>query len=171
MKVAVRRGGALAYIGIGSNQANPVLQVRQAITELARLPRSSLIGSSALYQTAPVGPTDQPDFVNAVAGLETRLEPRALLDALQRIEQAQGRVRDGPRWGPRTLDLDILLYGNLRLAEPGLEIPHPELGRRAFVLVPLADVAPVGLLVPGVGALADLLGRCSSDGIRRLASA
>lgn len=167
---AVEGGEVVAYIGIGSNLADPVDQVRRAISELAWLPETSLIASSALYQTAPVGLADQPDFVNAVAGLETRLAPRALLDALQEIEQRHGRVRDGARWGPRTLDLDILLYGDLSLAEPGLQIPHPEMGRRAFVLVPLADVAPDGLRVPGAGTLADLLHRCRSQGVRRIAS-
>jgi 2-amino-4-hydroxy-6-hydroxymethyldihydropteridine diphosphokinase len=170
VKTTVKRGGVVAYIGIGSNLADPVAQVRGAIIELAGLPETSLIASSALYQTAPVGPADQPDFVNAVVGLETRLGPRALLEALQGIERGHGRIRDGARWGPRTLDLDILLYGDLSLDEPGLQIPHPEMGRRAFVLVPLADVAPGGLRVPGAGTLADLLERCPAQGVRPMAS-
>lgn len=157
-----------AYIGLGSNLSDPVGQVGQALTELGTLPRSELIGRSALYRTAPVGPADQPDYVNAVAGLQTRLSPRELLGALQEIERQHGRQRDGTRWGPRTLDLDILLYGDQRVDEPGLRIPHPEMARRAFVLVPLADVAPAGIRVPGVGALAELLEGCPREGVIRL---
>jgi 2-amino-4-hydroxy-6-hydroxymethyldihydropteridine diphosphokinase len=168
--VAVRLGPVVAYVGVGSNLADPVSQVRQAVHELAGLPDTALIASSVLYRTAPVGPADQPDYVNAVVSLETRLSPRGLLDALQGVEGRHGRVRDGTRWGPRTLDLDILLYGDLTLAEPGLQIPHPEMGQRAFVLVPLADLAPGGLLVPGAGTLADLLERCPPQEIRRLPS-
>ncbi|MBS1202678.1 MAG: 2-amino-4-hydroxy-6-hydroxymethyldihydropteridine pyrophosphokinase [Chromatiaceae bacterium] len=158
----------VAYVGLGSNLSNPESQVRQAMTELGELPGTELVARSAMYRTAPVGPTDQPDYVNAVVRLTTRLSPRGLLDELQLIEQAHGRRRDGTRWGPRTLDLDVLLYGDERLDEPGLQIPHPEMGGRAFVLVPLADVAPGGLQVPGVGSLVQLLERCPCQGVTPL---
>ncbi len=138
--------------------------------ELGGLPETELLARSALYRTAPVGPADQPEYINAVASLKTHLSPRALLEALQAVERLHGRQRDGTRWGPRTLDLDILLYGDEHLSEPGLQIPHPEMGWRAFVLVPLADVAPVALLVPGVGTLADMLEQCPRQGVMRLAS-
>jgi 2-amino-4-hydroxy-6-hydroxymethyldihydropteridine diphosphokinase len=159
----------VTYIGLGSNLADPAAQVRQAMADLAGLPETELLARSALYRTAPVGPANQPDYVNAVVRLETRLSPRGLLEALQAIERAHGRQRDGSRWGPRTLDLDILLYGDECLAEPGLQIPHPEMGNRAFVLVPLADVAPRGLRVPGVGPLADLIERCPREGVTPMA--
>lgn len=165
MTDAVRPTAVVAYIGLGSNLADPAGQVRQAMAELDGLPESKLLARSPLYRTAPVGPADQPDYINAVVRLETRLSPLGLLAALQAIERTHGRQRDGTRWGPRTLDLDILLYGDERLREPGLQIPHPEMGNRAFVLVPLADVAPVALRVPGVGTLADLLERCPREGI------
>ncbi|WP_296809853.1 2-amino-4-hydroxy-6-hydroxymethyldihydropteridine diphosphokinase [Thiocapsa sp.] len=156
------------WIGLGSNLQEPERQVRAAIGELAALPESHLQAASRLYRTAPVGPPGQPDYINAVACLETRLAPRALLAELHRIELAHGRRRDGTRWGPRILDLDILVYGDARFDEPGLTIPHPEMARRAFVLVPLADVAPPDLAVPGVGILAELLERCERDGVEPL---
>jgi len=145
-----------AYIGLGANLDGPQRQVERAIAELAVLPDSRLVAVSTLYRTAPVGPGAQPDYVNAAARLSTRLDPVALLTALQGIERAHGRVRDGTRWGPRTLDLDLLLYDDLRCDLPGLNLPHPELHRRAFVLVPLLDIAPPGLRVPGRGRLEDL---------------
>lgn len=153
------------YIGLGSNLECPERQVASAIRTLSALPNSKLLASSRLYRTAPVGLTDQPDYINAVVRLETRLEPRALLDALQAIERAHGRRRDGTRWGPRTLDLDILLYGDERLDTPGLTIPHPELANRAFVLVPLSEIAPADLQVPGLGDLAALAARRGRDGV------
>jgi 2-amino-4-hydroxy-6-hydroxymethyldihydropteridine diphosphokinase len=164
----VRSAGVTAYIGLGSNLSDPEAQVGRALAELTAIPRSELIACSALYRTAPVGPADQPDYVNAVVSLRTGLSPRELLEALQAIERGHGRQRNGTRWGPRTLDLDILLYGDRRVAEPGLRVPHPEMARRAFVLVPLADVAPAGLWVPDVGALEELLEHCSREGVMRL---
>jgi 2-amino-4-hydroxy-6-hydroxymethyldihydropteridine diphosphokinase len=160
-----------AFIGLGSNLLDPVQQVAEAIRELARVPASTLLARSRLYRTAPVGPPGQPDYVNAVVCLETRLAPEALLTELHRIELAHGRHRDGTRWGPRILDLDILLYGDARIDAPGLTIPHPEMARRAFVLVPLADVAPPGLRVPGVGLFVELLHTCGRDGVEPLATA
>ena len=156
MTADVGGGLAIAYVGLGANLDDPQRQVERAIAELAMLPDSRLVGASTLYRTAPVGPGAQPDYVNAAARLLTRLDPVALLTALQGIERAHGRMRDGTRWGPRTLDLDLLLYGDLRCDLPGLNLPHPELHRRAFVLVPLLDVAPSDLTVPGQGRLADL---------------
>ncbi len=161
----------IAYIGLGSNLCDPAVQVRTAMAELEGMRQSRLIARSSLYRTAPVGPADQPDYINAVVALETRLTPRGLLDALQSIERQHGRQRDGTRWGPRTLDLDILLYGDEQATEPGLQIPHPEMSGRAFVLVPLAEIAPAALRVPGSRTLAELVEICPREGIARLPSA
>src|SRR5690554_3569273 len=136
------------YIGIGSNLDDPVVQVRQALDELSRLPLTQYVAASRLYRSRPVGPQDQPDFINAVALLRTRLSPLALLDQLQALEQRHRRVRR-QHWGPRTLDLDLLLYGNERMQLPRLRIPHPELRSRAFVMLPLAELAPQLLLPDG----------------------
>lgn len=131
----------LAYIGLGSNLASPIEQVRQALDELTMLPLSRLVTASSLYASRPVGPQDQPDFINAVAALETRLSPLALLDQLQALEQ-QHRRRRQRHWGPRTLDLDLLLYTNDHIDTPRLRVPHPHMTARAFVLAPLAEIAP-----------------------------
>jgi 2-amino-4-hydroxy-6-hydroxymethyldihydropteridine diphosphokinase len=155
-----------AYIGIGSNLANPIVQVRQAFQALASLPLTCCVARSPLYRSAPLGPPGQPDYINAVAALVTRLAPEALLQALQNIEQVHGRVRT-LRWGPRTLDLDILLYGNLVQNMPYLVIPHPHLQERAFVLYPLQDIAPA-LVIRGLGDLATLVQRCPSSQLERL---
>ena len=125
------------------------------------------MAQSALYHSAPVGPVDQPDYVNAVACLDTELVPHALLRALQNVEVGHGRTRGAVRWGPRTLDLDILLYGDLRLADPLLTIPHPRMAERAFVLVPLREVAP-GIRVPGAGPIDDLIARLAPQQVSRL---
>ena len=129
------------YIGIGSNLDDPVAQVRQALIELSRLPLTQYIAASRLYRSRPVGPQDQPDFINAVALLQTQLSPLALLDQLQALEQRHRRVRR-QHWGPRTLDLDLLLYGSEKVQLPRLRVPHPELQVRAFVVLPLAELAP-----------------------------
>ena len=139
-------------IGLGSNLEDPVRQVCSALAELAGLPRSQLLLQSSLYRSPPMGPAGQPDYVNAAALIETALEPLELLDALQAIEAAHGRLR-GLRWGPRTLDLDLLVYADLRLRHPRLVLPHPGIGQRAFVLVPLAEIAP-DLVIPGTGSVA-----------------
>lgn len=144
----------LAYIGLGSNLEDPAAQVRRALHELAALPGTELQRASQLYRSPPMGPPGQPDYINAVAALATRLEPEALLDALQAIEQAHHRRRL-QRWGPRTLDLDILLYGQAQLHSPRLTVPHPGIAARAFVLQPLAEIAPT-LEIPGAGALSSL---------------
>ena len=154
---------AIAHIGLGSNLDDPERQVRRAIDALAMLPSSRLLRASRLYRTEPWGRADQPAFVNAAAAIATRLSPRALLDALLAIERAHGRHRDGTRWGPRALDLDILLFGNERIDEPGLAIPHPHIAERAFVLLPLADL-DADLDVPGQGRVRDLLARVDTEG-------
>jgi 2-amino-4-hydroxy-6-hydroxymethyldihydropteridine diphosphokinase len=156
-----------AYIRLGSNLDDPVGQVRRALAALAAMPDTRLIASSALYRSPPMGPQDQPDFVNAVAGLLTCLPARQLLGALQVIEDAQGRRRDGPRWGPRTLDLDLLLYGGLCMDDDDLALPHPGLAERAFVLVPLLELAP-GLRVPGGASIAKLAAAAGDGGLARL---
>ena len=157
-----------AYVGIGSNLDDPERQVRRAIEALASMPETRLVRASRLFRTAPWGRTDQPGFVNAAAEIATTLSPRALLDALLAIERAQGRHRDGTRWGPRTLDLDVLLYGDRVIDEPGLAVPHPHLAERAFVLLPLADLDPA-LHVPGRGRISELLRNVDTNGVLPLA--
>ncbi|MGH8041624.1 MAG: 2-amino-4-hydroxy-6-hydroxymethyldihydropteridine diphosphokinase [Rudaea sp.] len=155
---------ASVYIGLGSNLNDPHAQVEAGLLALSTLPDSHLLRRSRLYDTAPWGRTNQPAFVNAVAQLETALAPRVLLDALLAVERAAGRERDITRWGPRVLDLDILVYANLRVDEPGLHLPHPHLHERAFVLVPLSEIAPE-LHVPGCGRVDALLARLdAADG-------
>jgi len=156
------------YIGLGSNLADPQQQLRGALQALADLPQSSLAAVSSLYASDPLGPADQPRYVNAVAALDTSLAPLDLLDALQRIEQAQGREHKAERWGPRTLDLDILLFGDRLIAEPRLQVPHYHLQARAFVLYPLAEVAPAELLLADGRRLVDLLAACPFSGLERL---
>jgi 2-amino-4-hydroxy-6-hydroxymethyldihydropteridine diphosphokinase len=136
-----------AVIALGSNIENPEAQVTRAFEEIATLPRTRVLARSRLHRTKPVGYANQPDFVNAVALVETALEPRALLDALLAIEQGHGRVRGIPN-GPRTLDLDIILYGNRVIDEAGLKIPHPRAHERAFVMEPLREVWP-DVVIPG----------------------
>jgi|APTNR8051073442_1049403.scaffolds.fasta_scaffold07776_4 2-amino-4-hydroxy-6-hydroxymethyldihydropteridine diphosphokinase len=158
-----------AYIGIGSNLNDPAVQVQQAFQALAELPASQLIACSPLYCTAPVGgPPDQSDYLNAVAALDTTLSANELLSALQGIEARHGRVRI-VRWGPRTLDLDILLYGRTCRNDPWLILPHPRLHERAFVLYPLYDIAP-DLTIPGLGVLTELLRNCPPLALIRLDS-
>lgn len=157
---------SLAYIALGANLGDPAATVNAAFAALDQLPQSRLLATSALYRTAPVGIADQPEFVNAAALIDTTLAPEALLDALLGIEQAFGRVR-AERNGPRTLDLDLLLYDDLMLATPRLTLPHPRLHLRAFVLQPLADLAP-DLAIPGRGRLAAWLPAVANQGICRL---
>src|SRR5690606_13399439 len=152
-----------AYVGLGSNLAEPATQVRQAVAALAALPQTTLAGCSPFYRTAPVGPQDQPDFINAVAAIDTALAPLALLDALQALEQAAGRERLR-HWGERTLDLDLLLYGDEQIRHPRLSVPHPHMTERAFVLVPLAPLAPP-LILPDGRPVADLLRQSNQAGV------
>lgn len=155
------------YIGLGSNLATPIEQLRSALAALAALPQTDLIAQSSFYSSDPLGPADQPRYVNAVAALDTELSPLALLDALQTIELEQGRTRKAERWGPRTLDLDILLFGERLLDEPRLTVPHYHMHARAFVLYPLAEIAP-DLKLPDGRALTELLGTCPYAGLERL---
>jgi len=155
-----------AYIALGSNLGDPPAQIRRALQALAAMPETRLVRRSALYRNPPAGYLDQPEFVNAVAEIETRLAPHDLLEQLLAIERAHGRVRDFPN-GPRTLDLDILLYGERTVREPGLTIPHPRMLERAFVLVPLAEIAP-DAVVPGGGRIADLAAKSDASGLVKL---
>ena len=139
-----------AYIGVGSNLDSPRDQVRRALDAIAALDGCRVVRSSSLYRSAPVGPQDQPDFVNAVVAVLTTRDARELLADLQSIERSQGRVRGGERWGPRTLDLDLLVFGSARIDEPGLTVPHPRIAERNFVLLPLEELAP-DLMIPGLG--------------------
>ncbi|PDO85152.1 2-amino-4-hydroxy-6-hydroxymethyldihydropteridine diphosphokinase [Kosakonia pseudosacchari] len=132
----------LAYIALGSNLASPLDQVNAAITALGEIPQSRIVAVSSLYRTPPLGPPDQPDYLNAAVALETALEPETLLDHTQRIELQQGRVRKAERWGPRTLDLDIMLFGNLTLNTERLTVPHYDMKNRGFMLWPLFEIAP-----------------------------
>ncbi|RPE81355.1 2-amino-4-hydroxy-6-hydroxymethyldihydropteridine diphosphokinase [Vulcaniibacterium tengchongense] len=144
---------AIAYVGLGSNLGDSATILRGAFAALAALERTRLVRASGLYRTPAWGLTAQPDFLNAAAMLETELAPPVLLQALLAIERGAGRVRradGGDRWGPRTLDLDLLLYGQARIDEPGLRVPHPHLHERAFALVPLLEIAP-DVVIPGVG--------------------
>lgn len=159
-----------AWIGIGSNLDGPATHVRAALHALATIPGSEFIEASPLYGSAPMGPADQPDYVNAVAHLRTRLAPHELLDALQRLEAEAGRVREGERWGPRVLDLDLLLYGDQAMDDARLRVPHPGVSERIFVLRPLADLAPE-LVIPGHGTVAECLARLPDEGLWRLAEA
>ena len=157
-----------AYIGLGANLEDPVAQVAAGVAALAALPRTRLIAQSSLYRTAPVGYADQPDFINAVAAVATELSPRALLDAMLATEQQRGRVRTFLN-APRTLDLDVLLYGQMQMHEDGLTIPHPRMHERAFVLVPLAEIAP-RCVIPGRGAVGELLRGIDAAGVARIES-
>jgi len=155
-----------AYVALGANLGDPAATVRAAFGALANLPESRVAQCSSLYRTAPVGKLDQPEFVNAVAQLETALAPEALLDALLEIELRFGRIR-AEKDGPRMLDLDLLLYNDLLLDLPRLTLPHPRLHLRAFALYPLAEIAPQ-LIIPGRGAIAAWLPAVANQGIVKL---
>lgn len=160
----------VAHVGLGGNVGDAAAAVRNAAASLGDLPETRLLAVSRLYRTPAWGLRDQPDFVNAVAAIETRLDPEALLQALLALERAHGRTRadDGSdRWGPRTLDLDILLYGDAVVDAPGLRIPHPRLHQRAFALLPLVEIAP-DAVIPGTGAARSVLASLETDGIEAL---
>ena len=163
-RLAVER----AYVGMGSNLDDPVVRLQRAFGELDDMPDTRLVACSKLYGNPPMGPPSQPDYVNAVAALDTTLSPHELLAALHAIERAHGRIRNGEGWGPRTLDLDLLLYGSSCIDEPGLRVPHPGIAARPFVLVPLSEVAPEPLAVPGHGPLSALLAACDSEAVAAL---
>ena len=156
----------IAYIGLGSNLAEPRSQVETALRELEGLPRSRRVARSSLYRTAPVGYAAQPDFINAVAAIETALGARELLHELQALEAAHQRHRSFPD-APRTLDLDLLLFGDERIADDELAVPHPRMHERAFVLAPLAEIAP-DAQIPGHGAARALLERCRDQKVERI---
>lgn len=132
----------LAYIALGSNLASPLEQVNAAINAIREIPESRIVALSSFYRTPPLGPQDQPDYLNAAVALETTLEPDALLDHTQRIELQQGRVRKAERWGPRTLDLDIMLFGDRVIRSERLTVPHYDMKNRGFMLWPLFEIAP-----------------------------
>ena len=155
------------YIGLGSNLVNPEQQIKSARTAIAQLAGVQELAFSSLYHSPPMGPQDQPDYVNAVMCVATELPPIDLLHCLQHIENEQGRVRKSERWGARTLDLDMLVYGDQLIELPDLVVPHTGLAERAFVLYPLYEIAPQ-LLVPGKGHVADLLAKCPMNGLKRL---
>jgi 2-amino-4-hydroxy-6-hydroxymethyldihydropteridine diphosphokinase len=157
-----------AFIALGSNLGDPESKVRLGFAALAELPQVQLVAASSLYRSAPVGHTDQPDFVNAVAQLSTGLAPQALLAALLAVEQRFGRERTF-RNAPRTLDLDLLLYDAQTIAEPGLVLPHPRMHERAFVLAPLVEIAPA-CVIPGKGSAAGWLARCRNQSVMRIAA-
>lgn len=142
-----------AYVGLGSNLQMPARQVESAIALLDDIPRTRLVAASSLYRSAPIGGIEQPDFVNAAAALLTRLRPSDLLAELQGIEARQGRERNAQRWGPRVLDLDLLVHAGAVIDEPGITIPHPGIAERNFVLLPLLEIAPE-LVIPGLGRIA-----------------
>jgi len=157
---------ATAFIGLGSNLADPLVQVRQALVELDSIPGTRVTARSSFYRTLPVGLLEQPEFINAVASVRTTLKPQALLAALLAIENRHGRRRS-MRNAPRTLDLDLLLYGEQVLGQDGLTLPHPRLQERAFVLAPFAEIAP-DAMVPGRGRVQDLLARVDCSGVSRI---
>lgn len=158
-----------AYVGIGSNLGDSRARVEAAFDALGTIAQTRLVARSRLYRTRPFGPVQQGDFTNAAAGLLTTLPAPQLLGALREIEAAQGRVR-AERWGPRTLDLDLLVYGDQRIAEAELVVPHPGIAERGFVLAPLNDIAP-SLDVPGLGRVEVLLKRLPDDGIAGMVAA
>jgi 2-amino-4-hydroxy-6-hydroxymethyldihydropteridine diphosphokinase len=151
-----------AYIGVGSNLDSPVDQVEQGISALDSHPDAMVVLKSSLYRSAPLGPADQPDFINAVVGLLTTLDARALLSTLQSIETLQGRTRTGERWGPRSLDLDLLSYADLVVDDAELTLPHPGIAERNFVLLPWAAITPA-YPVPGLATVEVLAGRVSQE--------
>ena len=159
----------IAFVGLGGNLGDPERTVRDAIAALAGYPLTQLVAASSLYRSAPLGHTAQADFINAVAKLSTGLSPQSLLAALLATEQHHGRERSF-RNAPRTLDLDLLLYDADIIAAPGLQVPHPRMHERAFVLAPLIELAP-DCVIPGMGAASDWLARCAGQALTRIAAA
>jgi 2-amino-4-hydroxy-6-hydroxymethyldihydropteridine diphosphokinase len=155
-----------AYIGLGANLDDPAAQVRNALARLAWVRRSKLVAQSSLYRSAPLGPAGQPDYCNAVAAIDTELSPDDVLTELHAIERSMGRERPPVRWAPRRIDLDLLLYEDCVLTTDRLQLPHPEMHKRNFVLVPLAEIAPRAA-VPGVGIVADLATGLGQEGLAK----
>jgi 2-amino-4-hydroxy-6-hydroxymethyldihydropteridine diphosphokinase len=158
-----------AYIGLGANLNAPLQQLAAAVASLSDIPNTTVHRVSGFYGSKPMGPQDQPDYVNAVAALHTELSAEQLLDQLQQIELNHGRERKAERWGPRTLDLDILLFGDLVIETPRLTVPHYGMAVREFVLYPLAEIAP-DLQIPKLGPLSALLAQVPSNGLSLLQS-
>jgi 2-amino-4-hydroxy-6-hydroxymethyldihydropteridine diphosphokinase len=158
-----------AYVALGSNLSDPRAQVERAFDGLSMMADTRLVARSGLWLTRPHGPQDQPDFVNAAAGLVTTLAPREFLASLQALEQRLGKVEPAQRWGPRVIDLDLVVFGDLSMSEPGLTLPHPGLHQRKFVLYPLCEIA-AELWVPGLARVRRLREGVSSAGIERLAA-
>jgi 2-amino-4-hydroxy-6-hydroxymethyldihydropteridine diphosphokinase len=158
-----------AYVALGSNLDDPPAQVERAFMALAGLRGSRVVARSSVYRSGPFGPVAQPDFVNAVAGMLTTLDAAAMLAELKALEERLGRERPVVRWGPRRIDLDLLVHGTARVDEPQLKLPHPGIAERAFVLVPLAEVAP-DLDVPGAGRVRTLAARIDTAGLSRMAA-
>ena len=156
----------IAYVGLGANIGEPRRQLQTALDELGALPQTRVTASSGFYRSAPLGCSDQPDFLNAVAELQTGLSSEALLEGLQKIELRHGRTRS-VRNAPRTLDLDLLLYGEESIASTRLTLPHPRMHERAFVLKPLAEIAPE-IAIPGKGRARDLLPACKDQSVERI---
>jgi 2-amino-4-hydroxy-6-hydroxymethyldihydropteridine diphosphokinase len=158
-----------AYVALGSNLSEPARQVQAAFEALTELPDARLVARSSLWRSRPMGPQDQPDFINAAAGLLTTAEPRIFLAGLQAIERRLGKSAPAVRWGPRVIDLDLLVFGDLELDEDGLVLPHPGLHQRNFVLYPLAEIA-AELQVPGLARVCRLLAGVPAAGVERLAA-
>jgi len=156
------------YIGLGSNLENPAEKIIQARSYIANHPQMTELNFSSLYSSPPMGPKDQPDYVNAVMSVSTELPAIELLGVLQRIENDFGRDRTAIRWGARTLDLDILMYGSQQLDLPELKIPHIGITERAFVLYPLQEIAPDGLIVPGKDSIDSLVSQCPLGGLEKI---
>jgi 2-amino-4-hydroxy-6-hydroxymethyldihydropteridine diphosphokinase len=154
------------FIGLGSNLDDPQTQILTAIEDIHQLDNTRLLNQSSLYRSPPMGPQDQPDYVNAVVEVETELSPHVLLDNLQQLEQKHGRIKKR-HWGERTLDLDILLYSDCVIDDDKLKVPHPGLSERAFVVYPLAEIAP-DLIIPGKGQLTIIKQNCPLDGLRKV---
>ncbi len=156
----------LAYVGLGANLGEPRRQLTEALTAMSGLPETRLAGHSSFYRTAPLGYEDQPEFLNAVAALDTRLAPGVLLEGLQGIERRHHRERPFPD-APRTLDLDLLLFGEVQIARPGLTVPHPRMHQRAFVLQPLLELDS-SISIPGKGRASAFLAACASQKVERV---
>jgi len=159
----------LAYIGLGCNLGERADTLASAVKALQDHPSISQVQCSSLYETEPMGPQDQPDYLNSVASFQTSADAHVLLGVLQSIEQEHGRKRNGTRWGARTLDLDLLLFGNKVINSPTLTVPHPGIADRSFVLLPLSELDPE-LVIPELGPVKELLSQCRQFGIRRLDS-
>jgi len=155
-----------AYVGLGANIDEPVTRLRQATALLAALPNTSIIQCSAIYRSHPLGPQDQPDFFNACVALSTEFTREGLLTAMQGIEQTMGRVRTR-RWGERCIDLDLLLFGSEQCDTPTLQLPHPGIAQRDFVLAPLRELVPGDFEVPGAGDIDTLIEHCCASGVQR----